>query len=513
VDAVQLLEESEMDATTPEPAYRTPIADDGTPTVTAADTELQSGAIGLRGALMQSITTVGPAVGLLFSVQYIASLAGVAMPFAFFVVLLIMLTVAVSVAQLARHLPSAGGFFTYISHTVHPRAGFVTAWLFFLYMPLAVCVPAVFMSGLVHTELQSNYSINIPWWVVFLITVGGVMMVSYRGIKISARVLLSLGLAEIAIIVALSVWGLVSPGRGGINLSSFNPGSAGNFHGLYLGVTFALLSLTGWEAAAPVAEETENPRRNIPRAILYSVLIMGVFFVFCAWGLLVGWGTDNVSTFASSSQLPAFVLGKHFWGEAWILVLLAIVNSTFALCLAASTVSTRMFYAMARAGALPASLAKLHPKHKTPVNAVGFLLVLSVCVGLYLGFQTGTQNEYFMMGLVFVLSTSWAYVMACLGTFRMFRRERPAEFSPVLHVGFPLVGTLALVWVVYKSVVPLPAAPVRYAPFIFLGWLAIGIVLLVVMRLRGKEGWLLEAGKAAHEHVETPAELAHRPII
>ena len=502
-----------MEATTPEPSVRAPAAPSGAATVTAANTELESGAIGLRGALMQSITTVAPAVGLLFSVQFIASLAGLAMPFAFFVVLLIMMTVAVPVAQLARHLPSAGGFFTYVSHTVHPRAGYITAWLFFLYMPLAVCVPGVFMSGLVHTELESNYSINIPWWVVFLVTVVGVMLVSYRGIKISARVLLSLGLAEIAIIVALSVWGLVSPGRGGINLSSFNPGSAGNFHGLYLGVTFALLSLTGWEAAAPVAEETENPRRNIPRAILYSVLIMGLFFVFCAWGLLIGWGTDNVSTFATSAQLPAFVLGKHFWGDAWILVLLAIVNSTFALCLAASTVSTRMFYAMARVGALPASLAKLHPKYKTPVNAVGLMLVLSVCLGLFLGFRTGTQNEYFMMGLVFVLAASWAYVMACLGTFRMFRRERPAEFNPILHVAFPIVGTLALAWVVYKSLVPLPAAPVRYAPFIFLGWLAIGIVLLIVMRLRGREAWLLQAGKAASEHVETPAELAHRPII
>ena len=63
--------------------------------------------------------------------------------------LLIMLTVAVSVAQLAKHLPSAGGFFTYVSRTISPRAGFITAWLFFLYMPMAICVPAVFMGGVV----------------------------------------------------------------------------------------------------------------------------------------------------------------------------------------------------------------------------------------------------------------------------------------------------------------------------------------------------------------------------
>jgi amino acid transporter len=276
--------------------------------VTAADTQLQSGAIGLPGALMQSITCVGPAVGLFFSVQYLASLSGVAVPFAFFVVLLIMLTVAVSVAQLAKHLPSAGGFFTYISHTISPRAGFITSWLFFLYMPMVICVPAVFMGGVVETELKSNYGFTFPWWLAFLIVVVSVLLISYRGIKMSARVLLTLGVLEILIVLALSISGLVSPGAGGINLASFNPGGGGGFHGLYLGVTFGLLSLTGWEAAAPVAEETENPRRNVPRALVYSVIIMGVFFIFCSWGLLVGWGTNHVSTFATSTQLPALSL-------------------------------------------------------------------------------------------------------------------------------------------------------------------------------------------------------------
>lgn len=504
---------------TPAPPKRSPAAavtlgdNHHVSAVTAADTQLQSGAIGLPGALMQSITCVGPAVGLFFSVQYLASLSGVAVPFAFFVVLLIMLTVAVSVAQLAKHLPSAGGFFTYISHTISPRAGFVTSWLFFLYMPMAICVPAVFMGGVVETELKSNYGFTFPWWLAFLIVVVSVLLISYRGIKMSARVLLTLGVLEILIVIALSISGLVSPGAGGINLTSFNPGDAGGFHGLYLGVTFGLLSLTGWEAAAPVAEETENPRRNVPRALLYSVTIMGVFFIFCSWGLLVGWGTNHVSTFATSTQLPAFVLGKQFWGGAWIIVLLAIINSTFAICLSSATVATRMIYAMARAGALPRTLAKLHPTHKTPVNAVGLLLVVSVTVGLFLGLRTGTQNEYFMMGLVFVLATTWAYVMANIGNFRYFYRERRSEFNWFLHLVCPIIGTAAIAWVVYKSLVPLPAAPVKYAPIIVGVWLLIGLSVLAVMRFRGREQWLLEAGKAVHEHAETPAELAHRPVI
>jgi amino acid transporter len=481
--------------------------------VTAANTELASGALGLPGALMQAVTTIAPAVGLLFSVQFVASLAGVALPLAFLITLLIMLTLAVSVAQLARHLPSAGGYYTYISRTIHPRAGFITAWLFFLYMPLALCVPAVFMSGLVHTELQTAYSVNIPWWVVFLLTVGLVLAVVYRGIKIAARFLMALGLLEILIILALSISGLVDAGPGGVNFSSFNPGNAPSFHGLYLGVVFSLLALTGWEAAAPVAEETENPRRNVPRAVMYSVVLMGLFFTFCAWGLIVGWGTSDVKGFGSAGELPAFILGRHYWGGAWIIVLIAIVNSTLALCTAASIVSTRMWFAMARSGALPAPLAKLHPTFKTPVNAVLLLAIISVPLGLFLGFRVGTQNEYFMMGLVFVLAASWSYIMGNIGVFRFYRREHRDEFRPLLHLVFPLVSTVALVWVVYKSLVPLPAAPVRYAPMIAGSWFALGLVVLFLMNRFGKEEWLLKAGDAAQEHVETPAELALRPTI
>jgi amino acid transporter len=103
--------------------------------------------------------------------------------------------------------------------------------------------------------------------------------------------------------------------------------------------------------------------------------------------------------------------------------------------------------------------------------------------------------------------------MANIGNFRYFYRERRSEFNWFLHLVCPIIGTVAIAWVVYKSLVPLPAAPVKYAPIIVVVWLVLGLGVLVVMRLRGKEQWLLEAGKAVHEHAETPAELAHRPVI
>src|SRR5579875_1335339 len=100
----------------------------------APRTELKAGALGLPPILMQAVTHIAPAVGLVLSIQYITS------PLAFVIAFLIVLTLGISLTQLARYLPSAGGYYTYVSRTVHPRAGWLTAWLYFLYDPTGAAI-------------------------------------------------------------------------------------------------------------------------------------------------------------------------------------------------------------------------------------------------------------------------------------------------------------------------------------------------------------------------------------
>ena len=128
--------------------------------------------------------------------------------------------------------------------------------------------------------------------------------------------------------------------------------------------------MTGWEGVVPLAEESENPRLLVPRAIVSTIVIMGAYLVFTSWGILIGWGTDDLGALVASKELPPFVLARRFWGAGWVVMLFALLNSMIAVSIASSLVSTRMWYAMARSGALPKSLAAIHPRHKTPVNAV-----------------------------------------------------------------------------------------------------------------------------------------------
>jgi len=475
-------------------------------------TELRTNALGLVPIVMQGVTHIAPAVGMVLTIQFITSLAGVTSPLSYFFAFLIVLLLGASLTQLAKHLPSAGGYYTYLSRTVHPRAGFLTAWLYFLYDPTCPAINLAFMGFFFESTMKSEWGVTwFKWWLFFLIGTAFVTFIIYRGIKISARTIVTLGVFEIAVVVVLSLFGLFSPGPGGISLSSYNPSNALTTNGLFLGVVFSIFAFTGFEAVAPLAEESENPRRLLPRGIMYSILIMGAFYLFCSWALLIGWGTDRLPSFIKSAENPVFVLAKHLWGGAWVFVFLAVINSIFAVCIACSNAATRVFYGMARSGSLPKALTKVHPVYKTPVNAILLMTFLTLAVGLGLGFWLGPDQEFFMMGIAITLSLAAVYSLGNLGVFLYYWRERRSEFNVWLHAVFPLASTAALGYVAFKSMIPIPSLPIGAAPWIALGMLVTGLIVVFAISSTGREEWLRKAGAVYEGDIPEPAAAVEQP--
>jgi amino acid transporter len=481
--------------------------------ISVADTDLRAGGLRLPAILMQSITSISPALGLWFVVQFLAGLAGVTAPLAILVGFVLMIMAGAALTQLAKVFPSAGGYYTLISRTVNPRVGFLTGWVFFIYMPMCTTINSPYTGKILEDTFKAHWGFTFPWWGFALLTFAFIAVVAYRGITVSGMALVILGAIEIAVALALGISGLLSPGPGGFNFDSFNPANAPSATGLYLAVVGSVLVLAGWEGALPLAEESENPRRNIPRAIMGSILLLGCLQVFADWGITVGWGTSHMASFVSSSQIPPFVIAQRLWGGAWVLVLLALINSTIALMVACCTASTRVAYGMARSGSLPSGLTKLHPKYKTPTNAITLQLAIMLVVGLGVGFWIGPENEYFTIALAFTLALVVIYSVGSLGVFLYYFRERRGEFRIWLHGVFPLVSSAAFLWVGYKSVVPLPPAPIHWAPVLLAAWGLAGIGVLVYLHRTGRDSWIRRSMEAATERPATAAELAERPIV
>lgn len=489
-----------------DPAAHSEVRTPGATGGAGVETELNKGALGLTGVTMQAVTHIAPALAAFFFTSAVVGFTGVVAPLAYLIGVVIVVMLGSTLVQLSKYLPSAGGYYTYVSRAIHPRAGFLTSWMYIFYAPLAGGPIYGFFGFIVANELKANYGVNIPWlwWACIVVGAPLIAFLQYRGIKISARAMLVLGGLEVLIVFAISIWGFFNPGPGGSAFQVFNPGKAVSLSGFALAVVFSVQGLTGWEGAAPLAEETADPRRNIPKAVMLSIVVIGGFLVISYWGQIVGYGIGNPKGIAGSSELPALVLAHRFWGGAWVILLFAFLNSTLAVCLATANVGTRMWYGMARNGSFPAALAKVNPAYKTPVNAILVQMVLSLVVGIGSGIAFGADVSYFFVdGLILVLAVGVVYIMANIGVFLFYRREHRDEFNVFLHVVFPLISSAALIYAVYKSFSPAPASPYNWSPVVDGVWLVIGIVILLVMRSSGREGWLKTAGASLADVEET----------
>jgi amino acid transporter len=467
-----------------------------------AATDLQRDAIGLIGATMQAITHIAPAIAALFFTQFVVSLAGITAPLAYLLGVIVVLMLGSTLVQLSKHMSSAGGYYTYVSKALHARAGFITSWMYVLYSPLCGGPIYGYFGWIVSQELKTNYQINVPWlwWVCVLVGAPLIAFLQYRGIKISARAMLILGGFEMIIVLVLALWGFARPGPGGFTFSVFDFSKRLSVEGFALAVVFSIQGLTGWEGAAPLAEETRDPKRNVPRATMLSICLLGVFLVIAYWGQIVGWGVAKLGGIPTSADLPGLVLAHRYWGGAWWILLLAFLNTTIAVCLATGNVGTRMWYRMAKGGSFPKALAKVHPVHKTPTNAILVQLALSLAGGLGVGALIGADESFLLIdGLVLVLAVLFVYVMANVAVFAYYFWQRRSEFNVILHVVFPVISSAGLIYALVYSFIPFPASPYKYAPLIDGLWLLLGVIVLVVMRVRKNEAWLVTAGAALGE--------------
>jgi amino acid transporter len=160
-----------------------------------ADTgRLQKDAIGLAPVLFQSITHMAPAAAVAFSIIFAVTYAGGATPLAVILALVACLLVAISISQLARHLPSAGGLYTYSARGIHPAVGFFVAWGFMLAEPLVAPLLYLIFGNVISSFLHTHYNTPDWLWAPFAAAAGiGVWILVYRGVRISTEAGVVLG--------------------------------------------------------------------------------------------------------------------------------------------------------------------------------------------------------------------------------------------------------------------------------------------------------------------------------
>lgn len=467
----------------------------GKPSTGSVKTELRENAVGLPGMLMQGIATIGPSFAILASFVFIVSFAGLVTPWAYLFGGILLGLQALSAAQLAKVFPSAGGWYTWIARAFHPRAGFFAGVLFSIWLPPVATLTMAFLAKTVlEPSIKAEYGVDVPWWIWVVAGVALVIFFAYQGISISEKALIITGLIEIVIMVALAFTGLASPGPGGFSFGPLNPGNFGLAGNLFLGVVFSIFAFSGWESTGPLAEESKNPKRNVPIGLVGSVVILTVYFVFVTWGYLVGIGVSKVGSIPTASAFPVATMAQRVWGGAWVLLLFALLNSAIALSIACFNGGTRTWYAMGRSGVLPKMVGKVNPTRKTPVNAislqVGVQVLAFVCVLIW-----GAEDVFFSWANAITIGLVLMYVLCNIGVVRYYLTEGRAQFNPLLHIVVPVVASAAGVVVVWKSYFSpfTSTGPVFWGLMTFVVVLVLTVVILIYLRVTGREDWMRRA--------------------
>ena len=473
---------------------------------TTGESGLERNAIGLTEVLFQSITHMAPAVATALSIGAATSFAGGNTPLAVVLAMIAVLFTAFSMGELARHLPSAGGMYTYVARGLGSFAGWLMAWAFLLAEPI---VPAALYAsfglfGAAFITTLTGFENDLLWLPLAVICGLIVWWLVYRGISISTRVGVALGIIEIAIFVLVSLLLIINAGSRN-TVSVFVPGDGGLLPPLQ-GMVFCLLAFVGFEAAAPLAEETRDPKRTIRQAVILSAVLIGIFYVFCYYAATVYFGPENMTGFLTANDGDPWggMAEEVLPGIGALLITFAILNSSLANANAGANASTRAIFALGRARLLPEALAAVHPTYRTPVNAVHLQGILGIVLAIGLGLLfSGTQlggplTTYIWIGYALGLLFAGMYIAVNVAAIGYYMGEGRAEFNVLKHVIVPIIGVILLIPAFLGVLggvtipildVPIPplASPFDVVPLFVAIWMVVGIVLYFVLRSRSAE--------------------------
>ncbi len=462
--------------------------------------ELRRGAIGFGGVLFQSITFMAPAIATAFSIPIGMEFAGGATPLAVILALVASLFVASSVAQMAKHMPSAGSFYTYVSNSLHSGLGFLVAWAFELALLIGGVFLALQLGGIIVAgTFSADFGISQNlWWIWTVLGTILVFALGYFGIRASAGAGQLLGAFEILVIFGLAVTLIVKAGSHntlqvfGTHLAN-NPKYRG-FSGVITASIFSILAFIGFEEAAPLAEEAHEPRRHVRLAVLISCVAVGLFYVINTYASTVFYGPSRMLGFVNAGGGNPWqnVLARSGWGTVgYVVVFFALLNSVIANQNAANNSSTRNLFAMGRIRLLPAAFALVTRRFRAPYIALVTQLLITIAVALWLGEQYTPLIAFELTATIIVDVFVPLYILLNLACIVYFARYRRAEFNWLLHGVVPVLGIAAFVPAffagagipVFSFITPLPA-PLSYAGPAVGAWMVLGIIYMAYLYVR-----------------------------
>ncbi len=395
-------------------------------------------------------------------------------PLAYLLGLTGMFFTALSYAAMSQAFPLAGSVYTYAQRGLHEIAGFFSGWLILLDYLL---VPSL-LYLISAVALRPIFPAVPAWmWLAGFISINA--LVNLLGIEFTARVnryMLIMELATLALFVVLGLTALYGgAGAGGLTLKPIYDPQVFSASTVASATSIAVLSFLGFDGISTLSEESRGNRLAVGRATVLALVLVGALFMLQTWI-----ATDLARGMHFSSSDTAFYEVAQRAGGAWLrlaAILATVIASAIANAMAAQAAVSRVLFAMARDGKLPAILARVHPRYKTPYISTLAVALVSLLVGLFFAHRLDDLSRVVNFGAL------TGFVLLHLSVIsHYFYRRRSRDW--LRHMIFPLTGLAIIVYVLYEMD--------RAAKILGAYWIAIGIVYYLLLALRNRKAVALE---------------------
>jgi amino acid transporter len=442
---------------------------------------LQRDQLSLAGVIMPGLAQVAPAFNLFFTTGLMVGLAGASAPLIFLISMAGMGATASSLAQFSGVYPSAGSFITYITRAIGTKVAVAIGVITVLGYIIAFGGIYIFVGSFIVENVFNNVHF---WGVTQIVTiVYGVLVVApvIVGLRFGVWVTTALYVFEVALLLALSLTILAKGGHGGLSSTPFTwPG--GKATDVLLAFSLAVLAFGGFEAAAPLAEETRDPRRNVPIAVLGCVLVSGIVYVLGSYALVTAFGVGQTGTLAGDGN-PFHTAAQAFLPFVAPLITWVFLSSVTSSYVAANTQTSRVVFAGARGGLLPRVIAAVSPTFKTPAAAAVAFVAPSILIGVVStaftdpGTAVGLLSTWGILGLILMYLVA---NVALVVEWAKFRRHGIRK-NVWLWVVTPVIGAAVLALPIWGDLRPGQPSPYSTLPWLTIGLIAVGILYALIL--------------------------------
>jgi amino acid transporter len=465
-----------------------------------------------------SLALMAPSMAANINPQGTATTIGRAVPLAFALATIGVLLIAWTFVRLTQRFHHAGSVYGFVGATLGARAGVISGWaLMGTYTFYGVVTSTA--AGIFGADFLNALGIwtNQPEWAPYLvgaIALAGVWALAASNIREGTRVLLVIEGTTVALILIVSVVILIklatgtAPNGNTLDFSVFSVPAGTGTSAVFLGVVFGFLSFAGFEAAATLGEEAQEPRRDIPRAILSVAIFGGLYFIFVTAIEVMGFGTDakGVESFIASGSLLGDLGSQFVAGWVGELITIGAAVSAFGCALACIVGASRLLFALSRDEVGPAPLGAVSPRTGVPARSTAAVVIGAYAVMALGWFALGVApfDLFVASGTIGTLILLLVYALATIGAAKLFFFSGERRIA-MWEIVVPFLALVVIGYTLFRNVYPYPTEAARWYPIIAAAWVVAGVLVTFVRYAatqRAGERLLAEEGLATRPRTE-----------